>query len=57
MNNNEEIRLITLRILLIAFIFGISYVVVYLFPLILTIALTAIASTIIIKRESHGKIR
>jgi len=57
MNNNEEIRLITLRILLIAFIFGISYAVVYLFPFILTIALTAIASTIIIKRESHGKIR
>ena len=55
MNNNEEIRLIILRILLIAFIFGISYAVVYLFPLILTIALTAIASTIIIKRESLWK--
>lgn len=55
MDSNEEIKLIILRVLLIAFIFGISYAVVYWFPFIVTVILTAIASIIIIKRESLWK--
>ena len=55
MDSNEEIKIIVLKILIIALIFGISYAVVYLFPLLMTIVLTATASILIIKKESLWK--
>jgi hypothetical protein len=55
MNNTKELQSILLKILLIFLIFGVSYAIVYLFPLLVTIVLTATASLLIIKRESLWK--
>ena len=50
--NNETIMI---KVLSVIIIFGISYALVHWFPFILTIIITAIASLLLIKKESLWK--